>query len=63
MERRDFLKIAFGTLAGTAMLATAAKAAPLAAQILPPEPPSDPALEPAVATQEDLDRARVEQVR
>ncbi len=64
MERRDFLKIAFGTLAGTAAVAIAAKAAPLAPQSLLIEPPPDSERgpQPAVATGEDLGLARVEQV-
>lgn len=64
-ERRHFLKIAFGFAAGAAVMATAAKvaeAAPIAPQSLPP---LDNAHEPqdALATQDDLDNARVEKVR
>ncbi len=67
MERRHFMKIAFGFAAG-AVMTTAAKvagAAPLALQSLLPQEPSDTGREPqaALATQNDLDGARVEQVR
>ncbi len=68
MERRHFLKIAFGFTAGVVVMTSAAKvvgAAPLAPQLLlPPEPPNT-AHKPqaALATQNDLDGAQVEQVR
>lgn len=65
MERRDFLKVAFGFAAGAAAFASAAKAAPLSPQALLPEPPLGPdhEMQPAVATQDDLDQAHVEEVR
>lgn len=66
MERRDFLKIAFGATAGMALAVTAARAAPLAPPPLPTrEPPRTPELdaEPAVVTGDDIERVQVEQVR
>jgi hypothetical protein len=66
MERRHFLKIAFGFVAGAGLVAqtvTRAQAAPL----LPTNPldnhrpDSEP--QPAVASQDDVDRLRPEQVR
>lgn len=68
MERRHFLKIAFGFAAGAVVTASAVKvagAAPLAPQSLLPLEPPDSARAPqaALATQDDLDRAHVEQVR
>lgn len=66
MERREFLKVAFGFAAGAAALAASAQAAPLMPQPdalnrkgLPPDLPA----EPAIATERDLDDAQVEQVR
>lgn len=68
MERRHFLKVAFGFAAGAVAIASAAKvveAAPLAPQSLVPQEPheSGQAPQPALATQDDLDQAHVEQVR
>lgn len=68
MERRHFLKIAFGFAAGAVVMASAAKvaeAAPLAPRSPLPQEPIDSALEaqPALATQDDVDNARIEQVR
>jgi hypothetical protein len=65
MERRDFLKIAFGAAAGAVALAAAAKATPLAPHTLLPEPSNDhdTVAEPALANQKDLDAAHIEQVR
>ena len=66
MERREFLKVAFGFAAGAAALASAAKAAPL---MPPPDAlyakglPQGLQAEPALADQHDLDEARVEEVR
>ncbi|RTL50368.1 MAG: twin-arginine translocation (Tat) [Bradyrhizobiaceae bacterium] len=63
MERRHFLRIAFGFAAGAVVMASAAKvaeAAPIAPQSLPP---LDTAPQAALATQDDLDKAHVEQVR
>jgi hypothetical protein len=65
MERRHFLKVAFGFAAGATALAAGAKAAPL-----PPisterslAPARGEAAEPAVVTQDDVDRIKPEQVR
>jgi len=65
MERRHFLKLALGYVAGAAALAASAKAAPL-----PPisaehglAPPHGEGAEPAVTTQDDVDRLKPEEVR
>jgi hypothetical protein len=68
MERRHFLKLTFGFIAGAAALAAGAvgtEAAPL-----PPVAPEGQGLaprrgeaEPAVATQDDVDRLTPDQVR
>lgn len=66
MERRDFLKFTVGFVAGASALAASAQAAPLppvsAAQGLTP-PRREGAAEPAVASQDDIDRLAPEQVR
>ena len=66
MERRHFLKLAFGFIAGASVLAAGAEAAPL-----PPVPPEGQGLgpqpgeraEPAITTQDDVDRLAPDQVR
>ena len=66
MERRHFLKLTFGFIAGASALAAGAEAAPL-----PPVSPEGQGLvpqrgepvEPAIATQDDVDRLTPEQVR
>jgi hypothetical protein len=65
MERRHFLKLTLGYVAGAAALAASAQAAPL-----PPisaekavMPSRGEAAEPAVASQEDVDRLKPEEVR
>lgn len=65
MERRDFLKLTFGIVAGAGALAAAAQAAPL-----PPisaeaglVPPHREGAEPAVVSQDDVDHLKPEQVR
>ena len=65
MERRHFLKVAFGFAAGAAALAAGATAAPLPPISMEPSlaPPRGEAAEPAVITQEDVDRIKPEQVR
>ena len=66
MERRHFLKIAFGFAAGAAALAATAKAAPLLPQPLTehePLPPGNEDLHPAVTTGDEVDRLTPEQVR
>jgi len=65
MERRHFLKLTFGLVAGAGALAASAEAAPL-----PPIPAeaglvprrSDQA-EPAVVTQDDVDHLKPQEVR
>jgi hypothetical protein len=65
MERRHFLKLTFGFVAGATALAASAKAAPLppisAQQLV--MPPRTEAAEPAVVTQDDVDHLKPEQVR
>jgi hypothetical protein len=66
MERRDFLKFAFGVAAGAAAFAGSARAAPLS-----PQPIDDPAhlprtnsdARPAVTTTEEAAQLKPEQVR
>jgi hypothetical protein len=65
MERRHFLKIAFGFAAGAAALAASAQAAPLAPHSLiedGPLPPANPA-RPAVTTAEEVGHVKPEEVR
>jgi hypothetical protein len=65
MERRHFLKLAFGVAAGTAVFAAAAKAAPLAPHSLAGEqmPPAvNEQLRPAVTSADEVDRLKPEQV-
>jgi len=64
MERRDFLKLTFGFVAGAGALAATAQAAPL-----PPISakaglalPHREGAEPAVVSQDDVDRLKPEQV-
>ncbi len=66
MERRHFLKIAFGFAAGAVALAAGAEAeaAPLAPQPLSKDlPPGDTEARPAVTTGDEADRLAPEQVR
>jgi hypothetical protein len=65
MERRHFLKLAFGYVAGAAALAASAKAAPLAPISAEHSlvPPRGEGAEPAVTTQDDADRLKPEEVR
>ena len=66
MERRHFLKLTFGFIAGASVLAAGAEAAPL-----PPVMPEGQGLvpqageraEPAIATQDDVDRLAPDQAR
>lgn len=64
MERRHFLKLAFGVAAGAAALTTAAQAAPLAPQPLgaSPVPQGNPDAQPAVTSGEDAAELKPEQV-
>lgn len=65
MERRDFLKVAFGLAAGAAALAASAQAAPLLPQ--PPNAlerlPGNEAARPAVTTADEVGRIKPEEVR
>ena len=65
MERRHFLKLTVGFVAGAAALAASAQAAPVppisAAQGLVPS--RGEGAEPAVVSQEDVDRLKPEEVR
>jgi len=65
MERRHFLKLTFGFVAGATALAASAQAAPLppisAEQGLVPL--QREGAEPAVISQDDVDRLKPEQVR
>ena len=70
MERRDFLKFAFGIAAGAGAIAAAASAASAAPMLSPqhdlmnsPKPEPDVTAKPAVADQDDLARAEPEQVQ
>src|SRR5215470_518650 len=66
MERRDFLKFAFGVAAGAAVFAARAQAAPLMPQPLNESdrsPPDREAVHPAVTTGDEVDRVAPEQVR
>lgn len=58
MERRDFLKIALGFVAGGAALAATAQAAPLMPAPLVDDGklPANPAAQPAVTSGDEVDR-------
>ena len=64
MERRHFLKLTFGFVAGVAAIAASAKAAPLPPISAQPAlvPPHAEAPEPAVVTQDDVDHLKPENV-
>jgi len=65
MERRFFLRLTVGLIAGTAALATIAQATPLppisAQQMIQPSRAGN--VEPAVASQDEIDRLKPEQAR
>jgi hypothetical protein len=66
MERRDFLKLAFGFAAGAAALAASARAAPLMPHPLTEDgslPPSNEDARPAVTTGDEVERLKPEEVR
>jgi hypothetical protein len=66
MERRHFLKLAFAFAAGAAALAASAQAAPLAPHSLTADgrlPPGSEELRHAVATEEDVNALKPEEVR
>ena len=65
MERRYFLKLAFGVAAGAATLTASAQAAPLAPQPLGDParaPQGNPDARPAVTTSEETAQLKPEQV-
>jgi hypothetical protein len=65
MERRHFLKLTFGFVAGAAAIAASAKAAPLP-PVSPQQdlvPPRGEAAEPAVVSQDEVDHLAPEEVR
>lgn len=66
MERREFLKFAFGIAAGAGAIAAASSAVSAAPLLVPPrelkEPEPAVTAQPAVADQDDLARAEVQQV-
>ena len=66
MERRHFLKLAFGFAAGAAALAASAQAAPLAPHPLIEDGaplPANPDAHPAVTSADEVDRLKPEEVR
>jgi len=65
MERRHFLKLAFGIAAGTAALAASVQAAPLPPVSAQPGfvPARGENAEPAVVSQDEVDHLKPEQVR
>jgi hypothetical protein len=64
MERRDFLKLTMGFVAGGAVLAASAQAAPLPPISQPLAPGAAAAsAQPAVVSQDDVDHIKPEQVR
>jgi hypothetical protein len=64
MERRDFLKLTVGFVAGGAVLAASAQAAPLPPIAQPSLPAgAGPSVEPAVISQDEVDHIKPEEVR
>lgn len=65
MERRNFLKLAFGVAAGAAAFTAAAQAAPLAPRPLGQVgmPLANPDARPAVTSSEEIAQIKPEQVR
>lgn len=65
MERRHFLKLAFGFAAGGIALAASAQAAPLMPAPLADDAklPVNPDVQPAVTTGEEVDKLSPEEVR
>jgi len=65
MERRDFLKIALGAVAGAAAIAATAQAAPLTPQPLGMDGrlPANQDAHPAVTSQSEVDRLEPQEVR
>jgi hypothetical protein len=66
MERRHFLKLAFGAAAGAAALAASAQAAPLVPYPLAESghlPAANEAVQPAVTTSDEVNSLKPEEVR
>jgi hypothetical protein len=66
MERRHFLKLAFGFAASAAALAASARAAPLLPHPLAedgPLPPSNEDARPAVTSRDEVEHLKPEEVR
>jgi hypothetical protein len=65
MERRHFMKLAFGVAAGAAALAASTQAAPLMSHPLAEDErlPANEAPCPAVATEDEVNRLKPEEVR
>ena len=63
MERRHFLKLALGFVAGGAALAAGAQAAPLMPAPLDSKLPANPDAQPPVASGDEDDRLTPEEVR
>ena len=65
MERREFLRIALGAVAGAAAVAATAQAAPLTPQPLGTDGrlPASRDAHPAVTNQSEVDRLQPQQVR
>jgi hypothetical protein len=65
MERRRFLKLSFGCVAGATALASSAQAGPLPPVSALPSltPPHREGAEPAVVSQDDVDHLKPEEVR
>jgi len=66
MERRDFIKVGLGMVAGAAALAASAQAAPLLPQPLVEDgrlPPANKDAHPAVTTADEVERLKPEEVR
>ncbi|MEH2518392.1 hypothetical protein V1279_003965 [Bradyrhizobium sp. AZCC 1610] len=63
MERRHFLKLAFGFAAGGIALAASAQAAPLMPAPLDDKLPTNPDAQPAVTSGDEVDRLTPEEVR
>ena len=62
MERRQFLRLAVGFATGATALATTAQAAPLLPQ-LPNEDKARQNAQPAVTTEEEVERLQPQEVR
>ncbi|THD56642.1 MAG: twin-arginine translocation (Tat) [Bradyrhizobium sp.] len=65
MERRHFLRLTVGFVAGAAALAASAQAAPLPPIVAgqPPVPSRDEAVEPAVISQDEVNHLKPEPIR